>query len=56
MEREASGQEDVSEQADEGRVVIVDAIVLVVAVTLLLGGLWVLWNATTEAWREWHDA
>ena len=32
---------------------IVDAIVLVVAIALLLGGLWLLWNVTAEAWQEW---
>ena len=32
---------------------IVDAIILVLGISLLLGGLWLLWNATAEAWQEW---
>ena len=38
------------------RQVIVDAIILGLSIALLLGGLWLLWNVTAEAWREWRDA
>jgi len=41
--------------SDSARQVIVDTIILVVSIALLLGGLWLLWNTTAEAWREWHD-
>jgi len=33
--------------------VIVDAIILLIAGSLILGGLWLLWTATDEAFREW---
>ena len=35
------------------RQVIVDAIILGLSITLLLGGLWLLWNTSVEAWQEW---
>lgn len=32
---------------------IVDTLILVVALALMAGGLWLLWNATAQAWDEW---
>jgi hypothetical protein len=32
--------------------VIVDAIVLVVALLLMAGGLWLLWNVAVGAWKD----
>jgi len=34
---------------------IVDAIILLVGVSLLLCGLWLLWHASAEAFREWRE-
>jgi len=34
---------------------IVDAIILLVSGALLLGGLWLLWHAGAEAFREWRE-
>jgi hypothetical protein len=33
--------------------VIVDAIILVVSGALIAAGMWLLWSATAEAWKEW---
>ena len=35
--------------------VIVDAIVLVVALCLMAGGLWLLWNVAAQALAEWRE-
>ena len=33
---------------------IVDALILLVAGSLILAGLWLLWHSTVEAWGEWR--
>ena len=54
-EREDSGVhlEDASRDGNGG--VIVDAIVLVVALCLMAGGLWLLWNVAAQALAEWRE-
>ena len=34
---------------------IVDAIILVLAFSLMVLGLWLLWNVTAEAWEQWRE-
>jgi hypothetical protein len=33
---------------------LVDLIVFTLAGALILGGLWLIWNTTAEAWQEWR--
>jgi len=35
--------------------VIVDLIVFTIVAVLIVGGLWLLWNATAEAWKEYRQ-
>ena len=33
---------------------MIDAIIFLIAGSLILTALWLLWQSTTQAWREWR--
>jgi hypothetical protein len=36
--------------------VILDALILILSGALIIGGLWLLWCSTAEAWRDYRRA